>query len=410
MSAKRRRSSAGAAASTSSNRWIIPTVALFVVLPVGAAIAQAVGGGNSPSEIEKLRADRTGSASLGREATPLLPDDAPASFSIDYRVTETASDTPSLTNERVNIRRPFDAEVTIREGHVLGKGAVRGRRVSVLTKLAQTTSSQSTLLTIPPALATSDVRFGAALDQAIEDGDIAIRERRRVAGRECQVFRAGSSLQAGVLTPYEPGSQTFADVCIDAEGLLLEEVWTLDGKRVQRRVAADVRTDVTLDDDLFTMPAGAREIGAADGGGSARLMDPGTRPPGAFWELPADQVPSGFELHSRWAVVAPRLDVLRDPTRPQESSNSISTVTVYVRGADVLMIDQGAVTGTGKLPESETARGVDLGGLGQGFTITDFRMNEVRAQSGPDFVRVSGTVPLPMLVEAARALTVVPGG
>jgi hypothetical protein len=34
----------------------------------------------------------------------------------------------------------------------------------------------------------------------------------------------------------------------------------------------------------------------------------------------------------------------------------------------------------------------------------------VRAQMGPDFVRVYGTLPLPLLVEAAHALRIVPGG
>lgn len=407
----RGRSGAPAGPAPGSNRWLIPTLALFVVLPVGAALFQAFGGGgDSTSEADELRQDRSGSVSLGREASPLLPEGAPVSYSIVYRVTDTASEVVSISNEEVQVRRPFDARVTVRDGGEPGKGTIRGLRVSRLTKIATRSSDgQWTVFDIPPALATSDVRFGAALDQALADGDIAVRERRRVENRECQVFRAGSSLQAGTLTPYVPGSPSFADVCIDADGLVLEEVWNLDGKRVLRRLAIEVQTNVDLRDDRFEIPADAREIPVNQGGGSARPVDPESRPPGPFRELPAEAVPDGFELYGRWAVVAPKLDVMRDPTKVAEPGSTASTVTVYVRGADVLVIDQGAITGSASLPQADATRPANLGPLGQGEAITDFRMNEVRAQSGPDFVRIYGTVPIPILVEAAHALTIVPG-
>jgi len=396
-----------------SNRWIIPTVLLFVVLPVGGALFQAFGGDDPSSDAEELRGDRSGSVSLGRSRTPLLPDPAalPETYSIVYVATDTASEKVSITNEEVQVRRPFDARVTVRDGAEIGKGDIRGLRVSRLTKIATRGSDgQWTVFDIPPALATTDVRFGAALDQALADGAIAVRERRRVEGRVCQVFRAGSSLQAGTLTPYQPGSPDFADVCIDEEGLVLEEVWSIDGKRVLRRLAAEVQTDVDLRDDRFAIPADARTVPPSQGGGSARPVDPQSRPPGAFRELPPEAVPEGFELLGRWAVVSPRLDVMRDPTKPADPGSTASTVTVYVRGADVLVVDQGALTGSGTLPTAAATRPANLGPLGQGEAITDFRMNEVRAQSGSDFVRIYGTLPIPLLVEAAHALTVVPGG
>ena len=397
--------------ASGSNRWLIPALALFVVLPIGAAVAQAFSGGKDTSEADKVRADRAGSVSLGRHPAPLLPDEAATTFSIVYVLTDTATDNVNYSNEEVQVRRPFDARVVTRDGKEPGKGRVRGQRVSSLTKLAMRGADDGwTIFEIPPALATADVRFGAALDQALADGDVAVRERRRIEGRECQVFRAGSSLQAGILTPYQPGASTFADVCVDREGLVLEEVWTIDGKRVQRKLAVEVQTDVDLRDDRFAMPEKANVISTANGGGSAKRVDPASRPPGAFRELPAEGVPSGFEHYGRWAVIAPRLDVMRDPTKPAESNSSASVVDVYVNGPDVLVIDQGGLTGSGKLPSGGVTRPVDLGGLGIGEGITDFRMNEVRAQIGPDFVRVYGTLPLPLLVEAAHALRIVPGG
>ena len=394
-----------------SNRWLIPALALFVVLPVGGAIAQAVLGGDNETAVDRLRRDRSGSVSLGRPAAPMLPENTPVSYVIGYQVIETASDRPLLTNEVVEVRRPFDARWISREGTIVGKGKTRGERVSSLTRLAtKSVDGKWALFEIPPALATTDVRFGAALDQALEDGDIQPREQRRIAGRECQVFRAGSSLQAGLLTRYEPGSPTFADVCVDRDGLLLEEVWSIDGKRVQRRLAVEVRVDVTLPDAIFAIPDDAQSIPLKDGGGAARRVDLSERPPGAFRVLPQEATPEGFALLGRWAVVSPRLEVMRDPTNPGQADSSSSVVDVYTRGPDVLVIDRGTSTGRGSLPESDTARPVDLGALGQGFAITDFRMNEVRAVGSTDFTRVYGTLPIPLLVEAAQALTIVPGG
>lgn len=404
-----------ASRSSGGNRWIIPTVVLFVVLPIGAAVLTAVGGDSTP-EIEKLRESRDGSSSLGRPATPLLPEGGPDRYAITYRITDTASDTVSRSTEDIVVRRPFDARLVVREGWTPGQGSVRARRTTTITKLGSTGGDgRWTLFFLPPALATTDVRFGAALDQALADGAVVAREQRRVGDRVCQVFRAGSSLQAGLLTPYEPGSPSFADVCVDAEGMVLEEVWSIDGKRVQRRLAIDVKTgdDVPASlvaDDTFAIPADAQTVPVAQGGGSARRVDPNSRPPGAFRVLPDDHVPDGFVFTDRWAVVSPRLDILRDPTRTGEPSSTSSLVDVYVRGPDVILIDRGATTGDGKLPEAMVTQPVDLGGLGIGEAITDFRMNEVRATAGRDFVRVQGTVPIPILVEVAQALTVVEGG
>lgn len=406
MAARRTRGDAG-------NRWLIPAVILFVVLPVGGAIASAFLGGDDgeATEASRLRNDRSGSVSLGVEPVPLLPERAPETYAIVYLVTDTATDEVNRSHEELQVRRPFDARAITRDGHDVGRGAVRSQRVSRLTKLAiSSTGGQWTLFDIPPALATGDVRFGPALDQALADDQVEVRERRRVAGRECQVFRAGSSLQAGILSPYTKGAASFADVCVDEDGLVLEEVWTLNGKRVQRRVATEVQTDVDLRDERFALPDNPRTIPARDGGGSARPVDPASRPPGAFRVLPDTDVPDGFTLAGRWAVVSPRLDVMRDPLSTGQPNSTSSLVDVYTRGADVLVVDRGAVTGTGALPEAEAAQPVELGALGLGVAITDFRMNEVRSQAGADFVRVYGTLPIPLLIEAARALTVVEGG
>ena len=386
---------------------------LLVGLPIGLAIYQALAGGSDESAADRLRADRAGSVSLGRFPSPLLPSRVPESYRISYRVADTATDVGDMTTEEVKVRRPFDARIVVRDANA-DAGNVRTERLTVLTTLAAKSSDgRWTAFSIGPNLATSDLRFGPALDQAIEEGDIEVRERRRVLGRECQVFRAGSTLAAGILTPYERGARDFADVCVDEAGLVVEEVWTLDGKRVQRRVAVEVDEDVAFDDDdpAFRLPANVSRVSAASGGGSARKLAEGSLPPGAFWDVGAGGLPEGFSPLGRWAVVTPNIEVMRDPTQASVPKTASSVSSVWVRGADLLVVDQGVVSGSAGLPSPTTSRPVDLGGLGLGEAFTDFRTNEVRVSTGRagEFVRIYGTLPLPLLVEVARAMTVVPG-
>jgi hypothetical protein len=394
------------------DRWVIPTLVLFVGLPVGLAVAQAFRGSSSGDEqLERLREDRTGSSFVAPAGAPLLPAREPASYDITYALVDTSREPVSRSNERRQVRRPFHARVTTRDGDVVGRGALLGQRISNPTSLATAgRDNRWLLLEIGPALATSDLRFGPALDLALAEGDLAVRERRRVQGRTCQVFRAGSSVQAGNLTPYEPGSSSWADVCIDEAGLVLEEIWTIDGVRAQRRLAVDVKEDVELDDRLFELPADATEVPTTEGGGSATPLTLDSRPPGAFYELPPAAVPEGLSLTGRYALVTPRLEIQRDPTSAERPSSTTSVVSVYEGGPDLLVIDQGSLTGSADLPEAPTSRPVDLGLLGQGTAFTDFRTNEVRVVRGSEFVRISGTLPLERLLEVARRLTVAEGG
>ena len=393
------------------NRWLVPALLLFVALPVGFAVFQAIGASDGADGLEEAREDRAGSTSLGRSAAPLLPTRVPRSYEIHYVSTDTARDPVAVSNEIRQVRRPFHARVTTREGAEPGRGKVLGQRISNDTTLATAGADGKWLvLEVGPTLATGDLRFGPALDRALAEGDVVARERRRVGGRTCQVFRAGSSLQAGSLTPYERGSSSYADVCIDDAGLVIEEVWVLDGKRVQRRLATAVREENDLDDGLFTLPTEAARLSVQEGGGSATALTLDSRPPGPFYELPEPARPPGFELVGRFALITPRLEVMRDPTNQSQPSSTTSVATVYVNGPDVLVVDQGTLTGSATLPEAPTSRDVDLGLVGQGTAFSVFRTNEVRARRGGDYLRIYGTLALEQLLEVTRSLTVTEGG
>lgn len=385
---------------------------LFVAAPVAFAVAQAVRStAGDDDSIEARREDRRGSTQIRSSGDVRLPDRVPLSYDITYLSTDTSRDPVTVTNERHQVRRPFHARVTIRQGDEPGSGDIVGQRVSTETSLATAgRDARWLLLEIGPAIATSDLRFGSSLEQALAEGDFHPREQRRVEGRTCQVFRAGSSVQAGNLVPYEPGADSWADVCIDDAGLVLEELWVLDGRRVQRRLAIDVEEDVEFDDDLFDAPDDATALAVGEGGGSVTRLTPDSRPPGLFHELPSDVLPDGFTLMGKYALITPRLELARDPTAEAKPQSTSSVATVYVRGPDVLVVDQGNLTGDGTLPPAPTGRDVDLGRLGQGTAFTDLRANEVRALRGSEYLRVYGTIPIQQLLAVTRELAVVEGG
>ena len=86
---------------------------------------------------------------------------------------------------------------------------------------------------------------------------------------------------------------------------------------------------------------------------------------------------------------------------------------MYLRGRDVLIVDQGAVN-LGPRPFSTDPFGkpVDLGPLGMGEAIAGPRLQVVRALppggSHTDYVRVAGTIPVDQLAAVARSLRVIP--
>jgi hypothetical protein len=362
-------------------------------------------------EPDNLRGDRRGSELVAEKGSLLVPTDEPASYDIVYRSVETATDAPVTTTERFRIRRPFDARIETKRGEPPG-GDVTSQRLTRFGVLGTPgNDGRWTLFAVPPAVAGSDVRPAAVLEAAVERGALELRERRRVLGRECQVYRAGGLASGGNLVPYDPDVEEHADVCIDAAGLLLEETWVKDGRRLTRKVATSIEENVDLGDRLFE-PTDASNLAYADGGGLIQEVDPATMPASTtFWML--DEPPAGFEHRGRYSVVPARLDPFRQSFDPgEEQRGTASVADVWVRGSELLVIDQGIVTSpSGTIEEHPHAEVVRLGELGDGEAFLDLRTSEVRAQpAGGGFVRVYGTLALDDLVELTRALRPVQSG
>jgi hypothetical protein len=247
-------------------------------------------------------------------------------------------------------------------------------------------------------VAPADLRLAAVLPDALENGLLERRERRRVAGRDCQVYRTGQSLRLGVLEP--PTAERFVDACVDAAGLLLEEV---DGDR--RRLAVHVEVGAAV--EASAMVVGERTVPVLSGGGAIQELTPESRTPGTFWELGDDLA---LPAVGRYAVVPPQPDTYSDPSL--RSRRTASTTDVLSDGRDVVLVDRGgSLGGEDLLGDAAPGRPVDLGAIGEGVVVLTAYGAELTVKiGGGQFVRVSGTVPVDDLVAVARGLHEVDGG
>ena len=317
----------------------------------------------------------------------------PAAWRIEYRVRSGGAESVDV----VTVRRPFESRLDT-EGDDGGRSA----QVGAFARLRQEGSSGvPSVLAVPPGPAPSDVRPDVVIAAALDRGLLLLKDEREVAGRPCRVYRSGTLLTSGVLSP--PADDEYADTCIDAVGLVLEEELVLEGEVVLRRTAVKVEADPDIDDGAFRI--GDVTVPAASGGGSVLPLVDGTGRPGRFWVL--DDPPAGFRSCGRFSVVPPQ------PTQSEDGGDDrvASVAEVFVRGRDLLVVDQGATLSGGAPFEPGAGEPVDLGPLGDGELVLGSQASEVRtvlAEGG--YVRVLGTLTPRDLLAVARGLTETDGG
>lgn len=277
--------------------------------------------------------------------------DPPRTYRVDYRVEGFGGASYVATADRLYVRRPFESRLESYEGPVVD-GSPSSVQVSAFgSMLVQGASSGRVVVAAPPAPGISDVRLVSSLPEALEDGRFELGERRRVIGRECQVLRTAVSLSSGDLEPPSSASE-YADTCIDADGIVLEEVLFDAGEPLLRRVAVDVAVDVDLQDDLFE--TGEPSLPTREGGGFFAELVPGSRAPGTFYEVVA--APDGYDHGGRFAVVPTQAELFSDDTRQGERVTFVSDV--YVKGSQLIVLDQGGTLGG--VDPFGNVRGVDV--------------------------------------------------
>ena len=342
---------------------------------------------------------REGSVELS-SGTVRVGERNPDSYRVVYRIESRAGGELVVSTERLFVRRPFESRQESWSGPPPGT-----RRTSTSINAFGRIRFNDATFNVAPAPAPQDRRVDTSLEEAERGGYLDVRELRRVAGRTCRIHRIAGEGQSGSLLRLDDDAETYTDICLDEAGLLLEEVTVVDGDLLSRKVASEVDESPELNDGMFR--AGETELEVRQGGGSVKQAQPASRPPGTFWELPAQ--PRGFERRGRYAVIPPQAG-FDDPT---QRSGIITFVTdVWVRGIDVLVVEQGATLG-GRDPfaADPNARKVRVGDLGHGEVLYGLRTSEVRVlRKGGKFVRVFGTLEPSRLLAIARSLEEQPGG
>lgn len=382
-------------AGRSSVRLAAGAVAVFAA--VGGLVVAARGGGDSGF-------DRTGSQLLDAHPAGLLePQEAPAAYRIDYRVEAYGGDEPVVTSDRLWVRRPFESRLEVYDGpepsgrpSAVQVGSLGGFR-------AEGDRREAVVVAAVPGPPASDVRVAPALPDALARGRVELVEWRTVLGRRCHIVRSAAPLATAELgAPERDGEHT--DTCIDATGLVLEELVVDGGRPLLRRVAIDL--EVAPDVDAVSFETGEHTLEVDQGGGFVAETEPRSRVPGRFFEATA---PAGFQRAGRFAVVPPQPDRFGDVRRRGERVTQISDV--FVDGADVVVLDQGGTLGgVDPFPDLDGVA-VDVDGFGEaslGHGLAGSRIVIVLGEGR--FLRARGTVAPDVLLDLLEALDEVPGG
>ncbi|HJV09654.1 MAG TPA: hypothetical protein VJ653_08225 [Acidimicrobiales bacterium] len=343
-------------------------VAVAVLLTGVTALVRTMGDDDSAPSVG-LRAKKA-------SGSPLDIAGAPTSYRGVYRAENYEGADVTISTEEVAVQRPFDGRVAILEGEPPG-GTARFEGRSRFAEYANYTDAGAAQVAgDAPTVALGDIRLVASLDALVDQGLFVLGDRRRAKlgseTRDCQAYRTGSPLQGLKVTA--PTATDYVDLCLDASGLMLEELVVAGGKPNQRLTAISLDLDVQHDPALFTIEG--ERVGTGQGGAEVTEVDRNTAPTPGYW-VP-DTTPAGYTHQGRYQV----------------KGEGTGWVDVYVRGIDLLTIRQGPPAAEPDLSD-DTGPGtdVDLGPLGAGTLFLRTIGPTAVAHPGDEaFVHVAGTV------------------
>ncbi len=367
-------------------RWLaVLGCVLAVAGPVGFLVwKRATAPPPPPQLVAKL---------VERKAGPLAITSAPAAYRIRYKIEsyptgKSAGSKPAVTTEDVTIRRPFDGRIVERVGPPPG-GALQLDIRSMLGLRGDYSKADAVQVTSDaPAPAVGDMRLDAALDDLVAGGFLEPRERRTALGRPCQVYRTGLALES--LSVSKAAKDSYSDSCVDASGLLLEELSVSAGKLSTRVTAVELDEHPDLAAGTFTIEGEPKGLDA--GGVDLGRIDPSTPLPAQLFRFPSP--PTGFVIQGRFVLTVPDQD---GTPRPRY-------LDVFANGKDLLLIEQGPKATE---PEAPVLPGTDVaaGALGEATIVPGLAGNILTAHPGADwFVKVTATLTPDALQSAVSGL------
>lgn len=340
-------------------------------------------------------------------STPVRPiPESPSAYHIVYRVTVGSS----VSTESVWVRRPFESV----QVDSLGPSPYLTLVDRLGSQVTEAATAEPFVERVPAAASQTDVRPAVIIAPGIQSGVLKLIGPETVDGRGCTVYRSASSLRAGLLTPVgAPGSYT--DTCIEPDGLVLRETTYKAGAVASDRVAVSVAVGLSsVRGADFGLPGNPTPVN--QGGGAFARLTLSSRSPGINWA--ASYIPPGFQEVGRYAVIPPQPQVFgqidnRSSTASQLPGSTVTEIDdVWVRGADVIVMEQGQTLDGATFPPPSGASTLDLGSLGRGQLQLSGTGPVITAEpaSGRHFIRLSGTLDPATLLRIARSIVTVPPG
>jgi hypothetical protein len=337
----------------------------------------------------------------------------PTGYHVVYRE---AAPGAAAGTEELWVRRPFESVDQTLSGPPPGDALY----VSTVSRLGHQVlhagpTAQSALVNVPVTASPADVRLDAVYASARRVGLLQLRKDDTVGGRRCRVVRSAQSLRSTPLLPLAPGATSYVDTCVDKEGLVLREQIVRGGSVMSSRTAVLVEVGATAANRGAYSASGVPNPNDP-GGGSIVALTPHSLPPGKTWALP--RPPTGFSLRGRYVVVQPQRQASAlgaDGSAAASGAPASQVVTledVYVRGPDVIVVEQGGSTNNARFAPPTGGRPVDLGVLGRGQLVLAATASSVVGEPAGEskFVRVTGTVDPRLLIRTARALVSIDNG
>lgn len=356
----------------------------------------------SKSMIAALVERADGALAITEEAT---------AYKVTYRVDAYSEDgTDTVTTQDFAIRRPFDSRIVSKADAPPG-GEEQWSVTSAIGSYQQSTqAADATAVVSAPITALGDYRLDSSLPDLVADGSFVLGDRRTLLGRQCQVYRTGSTLESYTVTA--PTETDYSDVCIDAAGLMLEELSVASGQVTQHQIATAVDPAADVVDDDFTISATPTAL--ADGGSELEDIDTATAPVAGFWSFA--EAPTGYEFQHRYVLrqsIAAPADTsdTSDTSGTTAAASTIvveSYVDVFVNGANVVTVRQGpsSVDPGFDASVSQDASTANLGAVKTASGVTGSVISATPTSPTDWFILVTGTIPRSDLVAMVEQLSV----
>jgi hypothetical protein len=341
--------------------------------------------------------------------------DEPGAYTVTYRVEAYSDDgTDTVTTQDFAIRRPFDSRIISKADAPPG-GDEQWSVTSSIGRYQQSAQAEAATAEVSaPMSALGDYRLDASLSDLVADGTFVLGDRRTLLGRECQVYRTGSTLES--YTVAAPTETDYSDVCIDAAGLMLEELSVATGQVTQHQIATAIDLAADVADDDFTISATPTDL--AGGGRELEDIDMTTTPVAGFWSFA--EAPAGYGLQHRYVLRQTVTDPSSDPSDASDTTGGATTTTtapastvaesyidVYVDGTNVVTVRQGPSSVDPGFDSSvaKDAATSNLGAVQTTSGVTGSVVSATPTSPADWFIQVTGTIPRADLLAVVEQLS-----